>query len=54
MVEEGTGSKYLGSSVEKTRSHRGMDGLTGRAVDSKWPQSSTRPVILPTASRERR
>jgi hypothetical protein len=28
--------------------------LTGSAVDSRCPQSSTRPVILPTARRERR
>ena len=25
---------------------------TGSAVDSRWPQSMTRPVILPTANSE--
>jgi hypothetical protein len=28
--------------------------LTGKAVDSKWPQSRTNPVILPAESKERR
>lgn len=30
------------------------DKHTGSAADSRWPQSSTSPVILPAANRERR
>jgi hypothetical protein len=33
---------------------RTLQKLTGSATDSRWPQSMTRPVILPTAMRANR
>jgi hypothetical protein len=54
MMKEGAGGKNLVLFVKEAKVSEEANRPTGRTVDSKWPQSSTRPVILPTASSERR